>query len=51
MRTLLTTNMGWLAVPLLVLVAIGYMWIVSALLGREQTPRIREARVQRDRAA
>jgi len=47
----MTSNLGWLAVPLLALVAIGYMWIVSALLGREQTPRIRQARVERDRAA
>ena len=47
----MTSNLGWLAVPLLALVAIGYMWIVSALLGREQTPRIRDSRVERDRAA
>ncbi|HEV2013091.1 MAG TPA: hypothetical protein VGR77_04310 [Candidatus Dormibacteraeota bacterium] len=45
----LTTNMGWLAVPLLAIVAMGYIWIVSALLGREQSPRIRESQV--DRAA
>ena len=52
MRMALTTNMGWLAVPLLAIIAIGYMWIVSALLGREQTPRVREARIERvDRAA
>jgi hypothetical protein len=51
MRMALTANMGWLAVPLLVIVAIGYIWIVGALLGREQSPRIREARVERDRAA
>jgi hypothetical protein len=52
MRMALTASMGWLALPLLVIVAIGYIWIVSALLGRKQTPRIREARVQRiDRAA
>lgn len=49
MRMALTTNMGWLAVPLLAIVAIGYIWIVSAFLGREQSPRIRESRV--DRAA
>jgi hypothetical protein len=42
-------SLGWLAVPVLILVAIGYMWIVSALLRREQTPRIREARI--DQAA
>lgn len=52
MRMALTANMGWLAVPLLAIVAIGYIWIVSALLGREQSPRIREARIERaDRAA
>jgi hypothetical protein len=49
MRMALTANMGWLAVPLLVIVAIGYIWIVGALLGREQSPRIRESRI--DRAA
>ena len=51
LRIALTTNLGWLAVPFLVIVAVGYMWIVSALLGREQRPRIREARIDRDRAA
>ena len=52
MRMALTASMGWLAVPLLVIVAIGYIWIVSALLGREQSPRIRVAQVERaDRAA
>jgi hypothetical protein len=49
MRMALTTSMGWLAVPLLAIVAIGYMWVVSALLNREQSPRIRESRL--DRAA
>ena len=50
MRMALTTNMGWLAVPLLAIVGIAYIWIVSALLGREQSPRTRESRVV-DRAA
>jgi hypothetical protein len=45
----LTSDLGWLALPLLVLVAIGYMWIVSALLGREHSPRTQESRI--DRAA
>jgi hypothetical protein len=49
MRIALTATMGWLVLPLLVLVAIGYIWIVSALLNREQSPRVRESRI--DRAA
>jgi hypothetical protein len=42
-------SLGWLVVPVLVLVAIGYIWIVSALQRREQAPRIGEARM--DQAA
>jgi hypothetical protein len=49
MRMALTTNLSWLAVPLVALVGIGYMWVVSALLGREQHPKVDVARV--DRAA
>jgi hypothetical protein len=47
MRMALTMSMGWLALPVLAIVAIGYIWIVSALLNREQSPRIEESRVNR----
>ena len=47
MRVALTTSIGWLAVPLLALVAIGYIWVVSALLGREQPPKVDIVRVKR----
>jgi len=49
MRMALTTSAGWLAVPVVALVGIAYMWVVSALLGREQHPKVDVARV--DRAA
>jgi len=47
MRMALTTNLGWLAVPLLALIAIAYIWVVSALLGREQHPKVDIAPVKR----
>lgn len=47
MRMALTTSMGWLAVPVLAIVAIAYIWIVSALLNRQQSPRTEESRVNR----
>lgn len=47
MRMALTTNMGWLAVPLLALIAIAYIWVVSALLGREQHPKADIAPIER----
>lgn len=33
MRTLLTSGLGWAAVPALILVAIAYMAVVSSILG------------------
>ncbi len=47
MRMALTTNMGWLAVPALALIATAYIWVVSALLGREQHPKADIAPVER----
>jgi hypothetical protein len=49
MRMALTTNLSWLGVPVVALVGIAYIWVVSALLGREQHPKVDVARV--DRAA
>jgi hypothetical protein len=49
MRMALTTNLSWLAVPVVALVGIAYIWVVNALLGREQHPKVDVARV--DRAA
>lgn len=47
MRMALTSNMGWLAVPLIALIGIAYIWVVSALLGREQQPKADRAPVER----
>ncbi len=47
MRMALTTNMGWLAIPVVALIGIAYVWVVSALLGREQHPKVEVARVKR----
>jgi hypothetical protein len=49
MRMALTTNLSWLGVPVVALVGIAYIWVVSALLGREQHPKVAAARI--DRAA
>jgi hypothetical protein len=49
MRMALTTNLSWLGVPVVALVGIAYIWVVSALLGREQQPKVDVARI--DRAA
>jgi hypothetical protein len=40
MRMALTTSMGWLAVPFVTLVGIAYIWVVSALLDRAQSPKV-----------
>lgn len=40
MRMALMTSMGWLAVPFVALVGIAYIWVVSALLNRAQSPKV-----------
>lgn len=47
MRTTLTTGLGYGVIPFLAAIAIAYIWVVSALLGREQHPKAAERRISR----
>jgi len=38
MRTVLSPNAGWFAVPLIVLVGLAYLWVVSHFLRQQPKP-------------